>query len=426
MRKLLPVLLAVLLCFQVSPAQHRFGTWRNTSISYQLTLYPTTFENGTKNVSGFDNTWFSPAHIETGVYTIGHDTLYLRLRSVDGMTAINDGYAIAIPNGSNITVRNPSSSGNLYQYVSVEETLFVVGDTVYAVANCVGCPPQVTLFATGTSLLRNHPTWFGIDTMGVYREAQFGWTQVGTTNWFEVNPNNFIALTVTADGNYLTASLTQTEFKYTRIDSLNFARWYSSTITPITWNYWNANVTWNGYVQINWGTVSEIENYGFFIHKRTPSSSYFQLPNVFVQGHGTTNEPQNYTVVDSTTTGGTWLYRIKQVDYSGDSSFSDPILITVTAVDWQNNVPTEFALQQNYPNPFNPSTVIQFSLATSGYTTLVIYNVLGQEVCSLINSILSAGQYVLIWDATGNPSGMYIGVLRCGAQQARIKLIINK
>jgi len=60
--------------------------------------------------------------------------------------------------------------------------------------------------------------------------------------------------------------------------------------------------------------------------------------------------------------------------------------------------PTSFTLSQNYPNPFNPRTQIRFDLPVRTHVNLVVYNVLGQRVNTLVDEVLSRGQYVVDWD----------------------------
>ncbi|MCB9258701.1 MAG: T9SS type A sorting domain-containing protein [Ignavibacteriales bacterium] len=80
----------------------------------------------------------------------------------------------------------------------------------------------------------------------------------------------------------------------------------------------------------------------------------------------------------------------------------------------ESNLPEEFALLQNYPNPFNPTTNIQFALPEGGYTELVIYNSLGQEVQKLISEFKSEGTYSITFNAKNLPSGIYFYSLRSG------------
>jgi hypothetical protein len=70
-------------------------------------------------------------------------------------------------------------------------------------------------------------------------------------------------------------------------------------------------------------------------------------------------------------------------------------------------VPKEFKLEQNYPNPFNPTTNIKFQISKSGFVKMVVYDILGREIATLVNESLSPGTYEVEWDATIYPSGVY-------------------
>ena len=77
-------------------------------------------------------------------------------------------------------------------------------------------------------------------------------------------------------------------------------------------------------------------------------------------------------------------------------------------------------LYANYPNPFNPETTIPFDLPAPMYVTLKVYNVIGQEVATLVSDTYPAGRHRIRWDAGRLPSGLYLYQLRAGGQtQAR-------
>ena len=80
----------------------------------------------------------------------------------------------------------------------------------------------------------------------------------------------------------------------------------------------------------------------------------------------------------------------------------------VTSVEPQPELPTEFRLEQNYPNPFNPKTDIGYQISDYGFVELVVYDLLGREVATLVNERKAPGRYSVTWDASGQASGVYI------------------
>jgi len=88
--------------------------------------------------------------------------------------------------------------------------------------------------------------------------------------------------------------------------------------------------------------------------------------------------------------------------------------------------PDKFELAQNFPNPFNPSTMISYQLPINGYVTLKIYDLLGQEIATLVNEQKSAGKYEVKFDASDLASGVYIYRIQAGEFNASKKLILLK
>ena len=92
----------------------------------------------------------------------------------------------------------------------------------------------------------------------------------------------------------------------------------------------------------------------------------------------------------------------------------------------EDQLPTQFKLNQNYPNPFNPNTQISYSLKESNNTKLKIYNVLGNEIASLVDEFKERGNYQLNYDASNLPSGVYFLSLEAGSFRDVKKMILSK
>lgn len=89
--------------------------------------------------------------------------------------------------------------------------------------------------------------------------------------------------------------------------------------------------------------------------------------------------------------------------------------IPVSVEDSPRYIPNKFLLEQNYPNPFNPSTRIKYSIPTSEFVTLKVYDVLGNEVAALVNEEKPAGSYEVTFDASQLSSGIYFYTLKVGS-----------
>ncbi len=86
-------------------------------------------------------------------------------------------------------------------------------------------------------------------------------------------------------------------------------------------------------------------------------------------------------------------YRLKQIDNDGQFEYSEAIEIDL-------GLPTEYELTQNYPNPFNPSTKISWQSPVGSHQTLKVYDVLGNEVATLVDEFREAGSYEVEFDAS--------------------------
>lgn len=109
--------------------------------------------------------------------------------------------------------------------------------------------------------------------------------------------------------------------------------------------------------------------------------------------------------------------------YLDNFSFTDG----TTSIDQiSSEIPQDLQLKQNYPNPFNPTTTIEFGLADASFTTLEVYNMLGQKMAVLANEQLAAGWHRVNLDATNLSSGTYIYRLQAGDRVETRKLTLIK
>lgn len=173
----------------------------------------------------------------------------------------------------------------------------------------------------------------------------------------------------------------------------------------------------NNNVILNWSTATELNNLGFEIQRAVAGNEFVSVG--FVQGYGTTTEARNYSFVDANLSSGNYSYRLKQVDFNGTFSYSDEINVEVTT-------PLQFELSQNYPNPFNPSTKIKFSIPQSADVTLKIFNVLGQEVATLVDQNMESGVHTINFDASELNSGIYFYKLDAGSFSEVKKMTLIK
>ncbi|MBX2975052.1 MAG: choice-of-anchor J domain-containing protein [Ignavibacteriaceae bacterium] len=192
-------------------------------------------------------------------------------------------------------------------------------------------------------------------------------------------------------------------------------------VVPVEFTSFTGSVSGNT-VKLNWATASETNNKGFEIQKSLNNGDFVTV--AFVTGKGTTTEAQSYTYVEKDVVDGNYLYRLKQVDFDGKVSYSNGIEVDVTT-------PAVFALDQNYPNPFNPSTTINFGLAVDSKVSLKIFNVLGQEVASLANGLMSAGKHTVTFNGSSLFSGVYFAKMEAkGVDGSSFtsfkKMILNK
>jgi hypothetical protein len=191
---------------------------------------------------------------------------------------------------------------------------------------------------------------------------------------------------------------------------------------PVELSSFSAIVLENA-IKLNWRTETEVSNYGFEIERASSSTTPLQGWEKigFVEGHGNSNSPKDYSFVDENVSSGKYLYRLKQIDTDGQFEYSK--IIEVDA----GNIPDGFVLEQNYPNPFNPSTSIKFALAETQQAELKIFDILGNEVANLFNGI-AEGEKVYEQEFNGKnlSSGIYFYRLETEIKVENRKMLLLK
>lgn len=174
-----------------------------------------------------------------------------------------------------------------------------------------------------------------------------------------------------------------------------------------------------GFINLKWVTESEINNLGFSVERKLASDEDFELIASYttvesLSGSGNSSSQSEYSFNDSTVIPDKeYTYRLLQHDYNGRINVQQ-ILASAIA---KEPLPTEFGLAQNYPNPFNPETTIKIGLPEQSKVKITIYNILGQEILTLINKNMEAGYHKLKWDGANRfgaqtSSGLYFCVLQ--------------
>ena len=200
---------------------------------------------------------------------------------------------------------------------------------------------------------------------------------------------------------------------YTSLTTLNIT--LVSSDVPVELTSFNAAVNDNA-VTLYWSTATETNNAGFQIERNTPLNPLSRgeaegrgvWDNIgFVNGNGTTTEPRSYSFVDGNVTTGTYQYRLKQIDLDGTFSYSN-------IIEAEIETPSRYSLEQNYPNPFNPGTRIEYAIVSRQFVQLKVYDVLGNEVATLVNEYKPAGKYEAEFNGSNLASGVYFYRIEAG------------
>jgi len=168
---------------------------------------------------------------------------------------------------------------------------------------------------------------------------------------------------------------------------------------------------WGYEVVLEWKTASETNNLGFEVLRSLNGVSFEKVG--FISGSGSTTASQAYSYTDKNVTTGRYFYQLKQLDTDGTSKATDILEVRLAA-------PERYELGQNFPNPFNPTTEIMFKVKEEGKVQIQVFDILGRQVATLVDTHLAAGIHKVNFDGRALPSGMYLYMMK-SAQYHEVK-----
>ena len=203
---------------------------------------------------------------------------------------------------------------------------------------------------------------------------------------------------------------------------------------PVTLTDFSAQAV-SGVVLLTWTTESETENLGFILERKIVGaihespSEWSQIASYVTEktltGHGSTSEKHEYQYTDKAIQpGATYLYRLADVDYSGNVTWHKEVEVKVGV--GQVQMPLVFGLQPAYPNPFNPALAIPYGLTEDGQMTLKVYNLRGELIEVLKSTYALKGTYSYTWQPQELSAGIYFISLQSGNRVNLQKVVFVK
>ncbi len=360
------------------------------------------------------------------------------------------GYAVAIQSDGKIVVAGTAFTGLVYNYAAVrydtDGTLdstfdgdgIVMTDIVgYDFGSDVVIQPDGKILVAGYSFDGSNYYFSAVryNSDGSLDTGFDGDGKVTTTIGSKQDDRGF-CIGLQSDGKIVVGGISKSDN-----DDYDFAvvRYNNpSTTTPVELISFAAT-TQGSKVTLNWQTATEVNNYGFQVERQKSKGESSWEEIGFIEGAGNSNSPKTYSFTDNVTESGRYSYRLKQIDIDGSYEYSKVVEVNV-------GTPSKFELSQNYPNPFfaessgNSTTTIKYSIPSviarseatkqshdfASNVQLNVYNILGEEVATLVNEKQSPGNYTVQFDASNLPSGVYFYTLRVGNFVATKKMILLK
>jgi len=183
-------------------------------------------------------------------------------------------------------------------------------------------------------------------------------------------------------------------------------------------------------VVVGWRVESETDCAGFHVLRSLESDgNYDQItPDAaMISGRGNASEAKDYEFVDrNVETGKVYWYKIVEVSTDGKRETYGPISVTALSP-----VPTEFGFSECYPNPFNPETTVDYKTAKDGSVSVIVYNLMGKQVRTLVSGSKPAGYYKALWNGRDDrgdavPTGIYFIRMQSGDYSRVRKVMMMK
>ncbi|MCI0473623.1 MAG: T9SS type A sorting domain-containing protein, partial [Ignavibacteria bacterium] len=282
--------------------------------------------------------------------------------------------------------------------------------------NNYGIPTRLKIMQNDTITLYNkvHYILVGNGTALLLDSAENGFTNWTTSSTWGIVTSQYHtpthSFTDSPTGNYLANANNSMTLNFplnTQSSPVVFLSFWHRYYTEAGYDYCRVEVSSNN--GTNW---NEVSNYnGNF---QTWAQQSFDITE-FCNGSSNVRVRFRLTADASLQFDGWYVDDIKITAYS-----------TLTGIEKGGETPVKYALEQNYPNPFNPSTTINFSIPKQGFVNLTVYDMLGREVKTLVNSDMTQGNYAVVFESSNLASGIYYYRIKVNEFMSIKKMILVK
>ncbi|MCK4271587.1 T9SS type A sorting domain-containing protein [bacterium] len=269
-----------------------------------------------------------------------------------------------------------------------------------------------------------HPTGIGVIVWITY-EAADPWPPAVVAAWPEENPVGVGPHLIWAYEFYPGHYYTATGVSFDPQPAIDIIPNITEHSVPVALSSFTATGR-GGAIEVSWTSQTEVNALAYHLLRGDQADGQFtEIAHLDAAGNSET--PRDYRFVDSDIIDGrTYYYKLADEDYEGNMTYHGPVFASAGIC-----VPGAYSLLPNYPNPFNPSTAISYEMPVAGHLTLTIYNVLGQELRTLVDAYQEAGTYTVMWDSKDNAghylnSGVYFYTMKSSDFTQTRKMVLMR